>query len=451
MTRRKKVRVKKRFFVILAVIIVLIVVIAAAAGGCGDRDKPEKKKDKPQSKQAEISVLCTGDLVMHGPVLEAAQTGDGYDFTQSFNYVKDYIQKADVSFVSLEAPLVESGYTGYPLFRSPDQLAKDLKTVGYDLVLTSSNHTNDAEEAGIFRTIKVLKEAGLKVAGSRAKKEDPRYVIMKANDVKVGIVSYVYGDGGIEHRDLNGNVLSDKARACVNTFGYDTFDKDIKEIKSVVSAARKEGGADVVIVYYHWGDEYQTHSNEDQQKIAKKTIEQTSADAIVGSHPHVPQEMAVFTKTVDDEGKVTVTKKSKKAEADQSASGQSDQSNTKEKESNKNTENSKQVKTKEVPVYYAMGNLISNQRREWMDGDRYTEQGYFVKFDISYDVGKNELMEFKDSTIPYWLDYSGSGPTTYTIIPLVKGFENNEFLQKSGNVERAKEAKSDIKRILAQD
>jgi poly-gamma-glutamate synthesis protein (capsule biosynthesis protein) len=50
---------------------------------------------------------------------------------------------------------------------------------------------------------------------------------------------------------------------------------------------------DYQIVYIHWGDEYQSMSNRSQQILAKKLIE-LGADAIIGHHPHVVQEIAII-------------------------------------------------------------------------------------------------------------------------------------------------------------
>lgn len=49
-------------------------------------------------------------------------------------------------------------------------------------------------------------------------------------------------------------------------------------------------GAQVVLVFYHWGNEYERHSNVLQKYIAWKTAHM-GADAIIGSHSHVMQEL----------------------------------------------------------------------------------------------------------------------------------------------------------------
>ena len=418
--RHKKVRFKKRFFVILTVFLLLVAALTfLGIKGCQHlgTDKTQKGGgDIPTT--STVSILCSGDLVIHQTVLDAADTGDSFDFTQFFRYLKETIAGADISFVSLEAPLVESNYQGYPVFRSPDKLAEDLKTIGYDVVLTSSNHTNDAYEKGVLRTIDVLKKAGLDVSGSRANVGDARYVMREEKGVKVAIISYVYAEGGGAHKDLNGMTLTDTTEELINTFTYSTFDEDINDIKTTVDAARADG-ADVVIMYYHWGTEYNNHSSEDQQYIAEQTIAKTDVDAIVGSHPHVPQEKAVFVKAADgtvSQGEEAVTN------ADSTC--------------------------KVVPVYYAMGNLLSNQNRDTMNGNRFVEEGYMVRFDITYDNDKGKVVRMKDEAIPYWTDVYGKGTTKFTILPLTEGYKDNEFLVESDRVEDAEKALQDIQSIL---
>ena len=58
-------------------------------------------------------------------------------------------------------------------------------------------------------------------------------------------------------------------------------------VKDIKAAKAK---SDLVIVSFHWGQEYQTKSNAHQQKIAAAAVK-AGADLIVGHHPHVAQEI----------------------------------------------------------------------------------------------------------------------------------------------------------------
>jgi poly-gamma-glutamate synthesis protein (capsule biosynthesis protein) len=74
--------------------------------------------------------------------------------------------------------------------------------------------------------------------------------------------------------------------------GYHSlFDADITEVVSEIQALRPSCWR--VAVMPHWGEEYITHSHAGQQEAAHAFIE-AGADLVVGSHPHVVQEVEVY-------------------------------------------------------------------------------------------------------------------------------------------------------------
>ena len=50
---------------------------------------------------------------------------------------------------------------------------------------------------------------------------------------------------------------------------------------------------DLIFVSLHWGEEYQLQSNVEQQRIARALID-VGADAVIGHHPHVIQEVEEY-------------------------------------------------------------------------------------------------------------------------------------------------------------
>jgi poly-gamma-glutamate synthesis protein (capsule biosynthesis protein) len=61
---------------------------------------------------------------------------------------------------------------------------------------------------------------------------------------------------------------------------------DPSAIASDVAAARRR--ADVVVVWFHWGQELETSPNGRQQALAAATLE-AGASVVLGAHPHVLQ------------------------------------------------------------------------------------------------------------------------------------------------------------------
>lgn len=56
-----------------------------------------------------------------------------YDYAPCFQYIKPVLERADIAIGNLELTLPgKAPYTGYPMFRSSDDLAKALKEAGFD-------------------------------------------------------------------------------------------------------------------------------------------------------------------------------------------------------------------------------------------------------------------------------------------------------------------------------
>ena len=92
----------------------------------------------------------------------------------------------------------EQKYTGYPMFNSPDELADALKNAGFDIIVTSNNHSLDRGAKGALRTIQVLKERGLASLGTYESEEEREQILIKeANGIKIAFLSYTYGTNGI--------------------------------------------------------------------------------------------------------------------------------------------------------------------------------------------------------------------------------------------------------------
>ena len=107
---------------------------------------------------------------------------------------------------------------------------------------------------------------------------------------------------------------------------------------------------------------------------------------------------------------------------------------------------------KKVPVFYSMGNLISNQRRETL-GDtmnsKHTETGIMANVNISYMKSEDKILDISMSATPTWVDkYGDSSRPIYEIIPLDSNLQSNETLKVSGHLTRAEEALEDSNGIL---
>jgi poly-gamma-glutamate synthesis protein (capsule biosynthesis protein) len=272
-------------------------------------------------------------------------------------------------------------------------LADALANAGFDAVFTSNNHMLDRGAAGLQRTLEVTRAAGLKTAGSVLSEDEPASPVVRGGGLKIGLVSFTYESPRAgESRTLNGIRIKDEFRPLINSFGYEDLDGDLARVDAEIRGVRA-AGADLVICYFHWGSEYRLSQNDYQEYIASRAAI-AGADLIFASHPHVPQGMEYLFPTPE----------------------------------------------RAVPVFYSLGNFISNQREE-TTGSLYTETGLMAVADISFMRSSGAITKIEAKVMPTWTDkYRSDGKDVYAIVPLTGDFENNPSLLASGHAARARQA-----------
>ena len=236
-----------------------------------------------QPKDKSVTIVSFGDTLCHSQVFKAvysSKTND-YDFSPMFQYVKKHFKNASISIGNLESSFggAKKGYSGYPLFNAPEHLAVDLKELGVDIMTTANNHTLDMGLDGLKSTLKYLDKASISHTGTaRSKKEQNQILFQDLNGIKTAFLAFTYGTNGISKpkgKDF-----------CVNLI-------DKKLMKAQIKKAKEEG-AEAIVVSMHWGIEYQTKQNAQQESLAKFLIK-NGANVILGSHPHVLQQMKMVT------------------------------------------------------------------------------------------------------------------------------------------------------------
>ena len=127
----------------------------------------ERTFSEPPAAVERFTILAVGDLMAHTPQLSSAKTGDGYDFEPCFAPVAPRITAADLAIGNLETTLSgpDRGYTGYPMFNTPDAFAEALVQAGFDVLTTANNHTLDRGPTGVARTLDVLDTLGAQHTG----------------------------------------------------------------------------------------------------------------------------------------------------------------------------------------------------------------------------------------------------------------------------------------------
>jgi poly-gamma-glutamate synthesis protein (capsule biosynthesis protein) len=226
-----------------------------------------------------VSLAIVGDLMCHSQQFQQAKKDSGYDFRPTFSAVKKYLEKADFTFGNLETVTAGSAvkFTGYPMFNSPVEYLDALKDAGFDVLTNANNHSLDRGISGVEKTIDELDKRNILHTGTArnlAERNTP--LILYKNNTKLGILAYTYGTNGI--------IIPEGKEFCVNLIDSLQIKNDIEKSKAA--------GADAVVVFLHWGIEYERFGNE-FQKILENYIHKNGALLVLGSHPHVLQPISV--------------------------------------------------------------------------------------------------------------------------------------------------------------
>lgn len=252
-----------------------------------------KKNNSNENQLSKIKFAVAGDIMVHSTQLEKAfnKQCNCWDFTPSFTKVKKYIEKADIGIANLETTLPQNpkDYSGYPQFGTPDSILDSLKNSGFTILTTSNNHCLDKGKETLKRTISEIKKRGMLSTGTFESIEDKnnrRYILMEKNGIRFALLSYTYSTNGIP---IPKGVV-------VNLIDKEEIAKDIQYAR--------EGGVDAIIVYYHFGKEYERFPDKNQRELVDFTFNE-GADVVLGGHPHVLQPFEL--KTTKD--KYGITKK----------------------------------------------------------------------------------------------------------------------------------------------
>ncbi|WP_058485616.1 CapA family protein [Defluviitalea phaphyphila] len=239
----------------------------------------EKIIEQVEPRVYSVKMRVVGDIMVHKWQLWEAydKSNDTYNFNREFDLIKPFLYDADITIGNLETTFggKERGYSGYPRFNSPDSLGNTLKEVGFDILTTSNNHSMDSNAKGVIRTLDVLDQIGIEHVGTyRNQNESEKIKLKTVNGISFAFLSYTYGTNGIP--------IPKEQAYLVNLI-------DVEKIKSDIKKA-EDMNPDFIIVYLHFGQEYQRYPNKNQNKIVDEIFE-AGADVILGGHPHVIQPM----------------------------------------------------------------------------------------------------------------------------------------------------------------
>ena len=206
-----------------------------------------------------IVIGFVGDIMLDRGVKEATWNYGNKDFRFPFQNIAETLRGYDILFGNLEGPLSDKGNDAGSLysFRMDPDAIQGLHFAGFDIVSLANNHIGDWGEEAILDTQARLAGAHIAYAGGGYKPK-----VLTVGDSAISFLAF--SESGV----------------------YGIGERYVEDVEQSIKKAKET--SDVVIVSFHFGEEYQTEPNRYQQKISRRAIE-AGADAIVGHHPHVVQ------------------------------------------------------------------------------------------------------------------------------------------------------------------
>lgn len=223
----------------------------------GSYDKTDKKESAK-----ELTFIFGGDVMFDRSI--------DYNFREEKlvnvfdNFGNRVFPGTDISMINLEGPIsktpIPADSTRNNLsFNFPPRTTDVLKWLGVNSVSLANNHSLNNGELGFQNTIKVLTENNIVPVGKDQVLDQNSVYEFKGNGINASVIT-------LDVLDTNMNL-------------------------DFIKTEKAKGNK--VIVYPHWGNEYSIIHASGQEKLAHQWID-AGADIIIGSHPHVVQDMEIY-------------------------------------------------------------------------------------------------------------------------------------------------------------
>ena len=235
-----------------------------------------------------IHLAAAGDLNVTDKVVWSGQSGTVYDYTNAFMDVAPILSEADLALLNFEGNLYGQPY-GSGTMSAPQELMVALKNAGIDVVQMANTTAIYNGISGLQTTLANIRAAGIEPVGAYSTNNEfaknNGYTICEVQGLKIAMVAFTKGFGGLG--------LPAGSEDCVNLLyedyyeNYETLNSNkINKVLKAVSAEKP----DLIIGLLHWGSEYNDAISDTQKKIAN-LMKKNGVDVIIGTHPHLVQEI----------------------------------------------------------------------------------------------------------------------------------------------------------------
>ena len=230
---------------------------------------------------ARATLTAAGTLALEKNLRQSCYAADTkvYDFTEPLALLKPEIQ-GSLNTVFFENLLMEDTKVTETVV--PAGAAEMLRQAGFQLSLSGFPKAWEKQAEGIRQTVDALRERGITALGLQPEGAAERYVTREANGIRIAMAQYAADVTAATRKSMS----KKNAESAIP-------EADPERIREDITAARA-AGADIAVVFVHWGKTGAKSPDKNQTVLAQQ-IADAGADLIIGAGSRVAQPVERLT------------------------------------------------------------------------------------------------------------------------------------------------------------
>ena len=242
-------------------------------------DRPRSSADsstptQPARPAGQFTISFAGDVHFAGRVAGRL----AHDPATVFAQAAPGLRRADLTMVNLETAITTRGVQQNKefTFRAPPVALTALRDAGIDVATMANNHGADYGTPGLRDSLRAVRRSGFPVIGI-------------GSNAAQAFAPYTTTLNGVQVAIIAADQVQDETTLSLFSAGPGKPGVANAYSPRLIRAVRQAKAAGyVVIVYVHWGIEYQTCPSGDQTQLAAE-LARAGASAVIGTHVHVLQ------------------------------------------------------------------------------------------------------------------------------------------------------------------
>lgn len=216
-----------------------------------------------------VEIVIGGDVC---PINRNAEMFHRGDVSAIFNDLLCEFQRADLSIVNLECPLIDVRHpiakVG-PVLQAETRAIQALKSAGVDVVNLANNHILDHGLSGLQSTLAACASAGIATVGSGVNGAEACFpLIREVNGVRVALLAFAEREGPLSRGETAGVAWLNVAR----------FVRTLRRLRDRY---------DFLVVLLHAGLQHHPYPSPMLQEICRFMVEE-GAGTVICQHSHCP-------------------------------------------------------------------------------------------------------------------------------------------------------------------